>query len=526
MSSPSCLPGEGDDDVVAHRTALLAGVAEDAREEARLYARRMRRLADLERSYRDDWQGDPVMELAGTARIPQGRAGRQLAESRRLVEVLGRSLELLEAGEMFASTAAQLLDLTRNCTDEVLAEVERRVLPKVLRANSVDAHRLVLRAVVEAEWAVDTAATREREERARAQRSVWTASAEDGMVVIGARVDVVKGRRWALDLEELVRAEAVVDRRRGVKRTASQRRADVLTDLPGRFLGLVQAVQQGRAEELLGVARSDDGATSEEAVVASLMLPVRNPMTMYVHTPVSTVLDVDHRAGLVEGGGVVSPYHLRLVRPLASLQRLWVDRDTGVPLGIDPKTHPPVGEPDWDDPEDVRRAAVAVRDRLLDLLRPGVTRDDAEPRHDPSASLRRFIEIRDLTCTGIGCSRAARRCDLDHEVEHSADGPTAAWNLSAKSRRCHLGKHGEWTALRLDDGSTEWTGPAGQTYLRLSPWDAGQELPEDLVLPEPSLDDPRTSEGSLPAPLWTEPPPPADPPAERRTWDDGEPPPF
>jgi len=517
---------EASDEVVAQRKELFSGVEEDAREEARLFARRMRRLSELERSYRDDWQGDPVMELAGTARIPQGRAARHLSQARRLVEVLPRSLALLESGEMYASTADQLLHLTRNCSDEVLAEVERRVLPKLLGANSVDAHRLVLRAITEAEWAADADASREREERARAERGVWTTPAEDGMVLIGARVDVVAGRRWALDLEELVRAEAVADERRGVKRTVSQRRADVLTGLPGRFLGLVQAVQQGRAEDLLGIARSDDGATAEDAVVASLMLPVRNPVTLYVHTPMSTVLDVDHRAGLVEGGGVVGPYHLRLLRPVASLQRLWVDRDTGVPLGIDPKTHPPVGEPDWDDAEDVKRAAVAVRERLLDLLRPAVLRDDPEPRHDPSRSLRRFVQVRDLTCTGIGCSRGAHRCDLDHERAYGAGGPTAAWNLSAKSDRCHLGRHREWEATRNDDGTTLWTSPLGREYLRLSAWEPGEDLPDEVELPEPGLDDPRAEDRFLSAPLWTEPPPEPERPADRRTWDDGKPPPF
>jgi hypothetical protein len=471
------------DEVVAERRALLDAVVEDEREQARLYARAMRRRAGLERSHRGEWDGHAVLELAGTARIPQSRAARQLEQSRRLVEVLTATLSLLEAGELFVSSAEQLLWLTRNCSDAVLAEVERRVLPRLVTANSVDGHRLITRAIVEAESALDPEGVQERHESARGQRSVWVTEDVDGMAVVGASTDQVSARRWALDFEEIVRAQGVVDAADGVVRTTAQRRADVFAELPGRFLALVQATRRGEAPQLEDFLR----------------LPVRNPITMYVHVPVTTVLDLDHRAATLEGGGLLSAFQARLLRPVASLARLWVDCGTGVPIGIDPKAQPPADEPDWEDDEDVSRTAARVRERLLGMLRPTAVRDDPVDRHDPSVEQRRFVQVRDVSCTGVGCSRSAARCELDHEVRY-VEGPTAVWNLSSKSGRCHHAKHAGWEATRHQDGSSTWTSPLGREYTRQSPWEPWPELPFDLALPEPRLDRPSVPPPHPPAP--------------------------
>ena len=74
-------------------------------------------------------------------------------------------------------------------------------------------------------------------------------------------------------------------------------------------------------------------------------------------------------------------------------------------------------------------------------------------------------------------------CDLDHELRYP-DGPTAYWNLSAKSRRCHRAKHAGWQVQRQDSGSVSWTSPLGRTYVRPGVWTPPRPLPFDLVLPE------------------------------------------
>ncbi len=83
-----------------------------------------------------------------------------------------------------------------------------------------------------------------------------------------------------------------------------------------------------------------------------------------------------------------------------------------------------------------------------------------ERHHDPDP-LSLFVQIHDVGCDGPTSTRLpAARCDLDHDTPHP-HGPTAAWNLTARSRRTHGLKHRGWTPLRTAD-STIWTSPAGQ----------------------------------------------------------------
>jgi hypothetical protein len=53
----------------------------------------------------------------------------------------------------------------------------------------------------------------------------------------------------------------------------------------------------------------------------------------------------------------------------------------------------------------------------------------------PPADLTRFVTARDQTCTFPGCTRPARRCDLDHEIPASAGGATRADDTTAVSLR-------------------------------------------------------------------------------------------
>lgn len=178
-----------------------------------------------------------------------------------------------------------------------------------------------------------------------------------------------------------------------------------------------------------------------------------------MHIPVSTLLETDHRAGFVEGDGQVSAEQVRFMLPTAGLRRLWVHADTGAPIKIDQTVQPTEADPG------------RARERLRSMLTPVVVIDRAEARHDPTARLAALIGVRDQECSEPGCSVAARRCDLDHEVR-CPDGPTAAWNLAARSRRCHRAKHSGWTALRQPDGGTIWHSPLGRDYRRPGFWSA------------------------------------------------------
>ena len=560
------------------RRSALAAVAVDEVARAVLFARVMRNRAEVERLW--GWEPDsfPELELAGTARIGQIRAGGQLSDARRLVNVLTGTLTLLEAGVMFQPTAEVLLHLTRNCTDEVTAEVERRVLTRLATWGTVAARRLVAAVIPEVEADLDPALTQQRLDAARRNRGVWITPADEGMCEVGASLDSLVGRRWSLDFEELVRAQRVLDQRDGRKRTPSQRRADVFAELPGRLLALIQAIQQGRLQELLALSRLDPAAadslrdlaastaalapcrpsveesgpvpvvsprpaptpaaspppgppqqrveqdsergwaddregfgawgdapspgdlqdgppqepppplpdTYEHAqdvlLLACLRAPVCNPRVLEVHIPVTTLLELDHRTGWVEGVGAVPAQLSRMLLPVAGLRRVFVDARHGVPLGCEESVLPPLVNNDDRDPAATCAVAEQVRERLLGLLGPAVVTDTAQAHHDPTGTLGRFVMLRDRQCVGIGCARRASACDLDHE-QRWPEGPTAAWNLSSKSRRCHRAKHSGWDVERTDTGDTRWTSPLGHHYDSPGVWLAPPDVPEVVTLP-------------------------------------------
>ncbi len=459
--------------------AALAEIRSVDADYARAYARRVRARYTLSQRWEQAAGGrdDVVLELAGTGKIGQTRATTELGDARRLVEVLRGTLRLLEEGAVFVPTVELLLSLTRRCTDEVAAEVERRVLDRLAADNTTDLRRLLREVVLQVEVDLDPELVREREQRARDDRNVWVAPGEDGMAQIGATVDQLVGQRWCLDFEELVRAQAAYDQAHGVQRTRNQRRSDVFAALPGRLLALLRAQtdQQGDADLALGTVLQG--------------LRARDARTIVVHVPVTTLIDTDHRCGWIDGLGPVTPHRARLLLPAAGLRRLLVDADTGTPLHLDPKTLPPLElfDPVHGDADLDQALAEKIRERMLSLLEPAAVREDALAGHDPTRALTEFLELRDQTCAGPGCSMPARACDSDHETPWP-EGPTASWNLSSKSRRCHRAKHHAWGSERdLDTQRHVWQSPLGHVYQRPGVWQAAAPMPYDTELPGPRL---------------------------------------
>ena len=499
---------------------------------AQLFAREMVLRAQMERLWNPPVAGPQeqfgVLELAGTARIGQARAAGQLVDGVRLVEQLPGTLAALQAGLMYRETAVLLLQQTRNCTAEVTREVERRALPTITTANTTEVRRLLSSLIPEVEADLDPELTERRLADARAGRSVWQADHGDGLVATIGQCDAVSAKRWMMDFEELVRAQKVADDRAGIVRSADQRRADVFSQLPSRLLALLQAIRSGQVEQLLALsAQNPDLADDLEALAASLPgdlmpacddeppgdqsppdlahepdraphwtdlsllelastlmgLPVKNPMVLLVHTPMSTLLELDNRSGRIDQGGALPASLVRLLLPEASLRRVFVDPDSNIPIGLDPTIHPPTAQTPMDQSQSgvqqmgKRRSAKTrpadLDPRLRELLDPFELVDVAEPRHDPSRRLGELIDLRDQTCTGIGCSQPARRCHHDHETAYP-QGVTAGWNLSAKSARCHRAKHAGWTVTRHgpgpQHGQTTWTSPLGHSYTRLGAW--------------------------------------------------------
>ena len=110
--------------------------------------------------------------------------------------------------------------------------------------------------------------------------------------------------------------------------------------------------------------------------------------------------------------------------------------------------------------------------------------DRAEPQHDPSAALARLVDLRDQRCCGPGCSLWVGRTQRDHNLRWP-DGPTAAWNLSVKSARCHRAKHAGWQVTIDAAGGARWVSPLGRVYDRPGVWEAPPDLSGVRVLPTP-----------------------------------------
>lgn len=82
-----------------------------------------------------------------------------------------------------------------------------------------------------------------------------------------------------------------------------------------------------------------------------------------------------------------------------------------------------------------------------------------------SPGLRHVLEIRNATCTYVGCRRPAERCDLDHAVPYDRGGRTCACNMGPRCRRHHKAKQTPgWRLVQSQTGHLTWTTPSGRSY--------------------------------------------------------------
>lgn len=142
-------------------------------------------------------------------------------------------------------------------------------------------------------------------------------------------------------------------------------------------------------------------------------------------------------------------------------------------------------------------------------------------------ALARHVRVRDRTCVGPGCTRPARRSDLDHTREHGHGGATVEANIGPGCWRHHPDKERGWTLTQPEPGQFVWRSPLGRTYRT-----QGEPIRPDLPDPEPpaegvdSREDPEVVEGGRLdlRILWRPPHNPAPPPPPPD--DDEEEPPF
>jgi hypothetical protein len=503
-----------DDDVLSPEDAEQVGSLETVRAalvaDARSWAVQLEQLSALAaRAERTGAQTRRTLalELAGSWQVSQLTAENWVAQAERFHEALPLTLSMLQDGTLLRHQAVVLLHRTQGSTPEVAAAVEAEVLPAGAGLCPSDLGRKVdrVRLRIEAEQA--DPAERERQEAQKvAERRTWVRATPEGMAVAGALLTPEQGVSWAAGMDALERRERLADRAAGIDRTAEQRRTDLFAALPALVLAATAQDDRWRREAGLPAGGRISSPAPQDGPVPALFeeeppggrVPppwaftpeqVAAHVTLNVHVPVSTVLELSQEPGSLDKHGPVSAEHIRLLRP-KSFRRVMVDAQSGQPIAVDDKPTPAA---------DTREGR---REQLQQMLRPDVIVDADEPQHDPSARLARLIDLRDVRCAGPGCSSS--RCDRDHLQPHPL-GATSARNLGLLSRRCHSAKHHGWTLTRHPDSSVTWTSPLHRRYDRPGPW-----------TPPPKID-----LHAEPPPPRAAPAPPPPPPDDQE--DDGQP---
>jgi hypothetical protein len=90
------------------------------------------------------------------------------------------------------------------------------------------------------------------------------------------------------------------------------------------------------------------------------------------------------------------------------------------------------------------------------------------------------VRIRDRNCCGPGCTRPARRCDLDHTTDHACGGETVEVNIGPACKRHHPDKERGWLLTQPAPGWFRWVSPLGRVY-----WTRGEPVRPDLPDPDP-----------------------------------------
>ncbi|MGY1987874.1 DUF222 domain-containing protein [Blastococcus sp. SYSU DS0669] len=389
-----------------------------------------------------------VSELAQIRNCSEVEAEALAVESILLTTRLTGTWDALYAGRIDVRKMRALVDLLSTATPDVIAEVERRVLPDAGRLTVAQLRARVRRALAR----LDADALDQRRKQAAQRADVTTRRTGDGMSQLVA------------DLSVHVAAACA--------------------DAIDQYAQLLRADGDSRP---IGVLRA--------AVAADLILrpwdDTRPPVTavLTIHAPLPSLHDPDDdgssQPAAEVAGEVVTAAQCREI--LHELDMLGVG---AAPAGGCVQVA--IGNP-----ADGRLVAVATRSQLRRAAghrrptRRGRTartpsRGDREPgsglgppapttAYAPTAAQRRFLHVRDRHCRMPGCRRRAGRCDIDHGTPHADGGPTDCWNLCclcrrhhriktfARGWRFHLHRDGRLT-VRTPSGVSRSTRPPGWSH--------------------------------------------------------------
>jgi 5-methylcytosine-specific restriction endonuclease McrA len=449
------------DPVAEAISAIIDPLIENEKALAGCYAERVRLLAELDRlghqprilaglcgdpieSGRNDpdtaahgpsWDDEELArrtmaaEAGAALRLRANTAGGMVFDATRLNDGLPAFHAALTDGRITWGHALKMLELTVNLPDEVLPRFEAAVLGAAETRTSTQFAKVA----VKVRERMHPTTLQERAEVGFAARRVVLRPDADGMAWLNAYLKADEAQAAYARLSRIA--------------------VDLDTDdaaavgIAGAIPGAIPEGGTSATSATSGGPRTKDQRRAD--AYRDLLLDGIGPGglghgirgTVHITVPALTLLDRSDEPAILDGYG---PIDAETARRIAGTATSW----TRI------LTHPETG----------CRLSVGTE------------------QHAPPADMRRYLQIRDETCQGIGCTQRATLSEIDHTQAWNTGGETTVNNLVHLCKACHRLKHqSSFSTSQGPNGVLTWTSPGGKKYTSK----AATELVEPRVEPDP-----------------------------------------
>ncbi len=413
--------------VAERKLAMIAALADD----------RLGEQCDAEQVGRWDADGLEIAESEVSAALTVARqhAGRLISLGVSLRDRLPRVRAALAAGQLDVYRATVIDTATRNVTNELIAEVEHRILEKALGPAAPGGTGLTGRRLTNVcariIGGLDPAGVRERRRQAHRDRHIGMSPAEDAMITLFGSLPAEDGRKLDTRLRELANSVCPHD-----PRTFDQRKADALGALVDGLTHLPCTCGREHCAQEPG---------SGPTWVA------RKPL-VHVIVLSSTLHGDDEEPGYLDGYGLIDAQHARDLATNGQRQPVRVPDDVTMHRA-----------------QTAAHAKNATAD-TTDTAADETPMPDSARTYRPSAILDTWIRILGGMCQWLHCDAPAWNTDLDHDTPFNHGDPTAGGRTTAAGmkpycRHHHRMKHSEaWAERRNTDRSIDLLAPTGHHY--------------------------------------------------------------
>jgi hypothetical protein len=473
-------PGSLVDRTMVAISGVIDPLIENARQLAAVQAERCRLLAELDRLGHDPHviaglRGDPVetgvtdpdtqahgpawddeelaqrtlaAEVAGALRVHPATARAMIFDAARLLGELPGVHAALANGRISWGHVVKLQIATADAPSSVLPALEAVVLPTAERLTATQFGRVAARELDR----LHPVPLQVRTELGAARRRVLLRPDVDGMAWLNAY----------LKADE---AQASYDRLTRIAKSLNDADSDASCAEPG-----AAGVAGGLGRP--GLAGAQDASHSGEQVLRTIDQRRADAYR-------DLLLDGETSGGL--GRGIRGTVHVTV--PVLTL--LGRADDPGLLEGYGPI-----------DPESARKIAGTATswDRILTHPETGCVLSVGRASYTVPADMRRYLQLRDQTCQGIGCNRKASNSEIDHTQAWNTGGATSVDNLVHLCKGCHRLKHQtSFSTRQTPEGHLTWRSPGGKTYTRQPAHPFG--LPAPALRPVPAPLKPETQPG-------------------------------